>query len=80
MTKTDYIKAEAIIAITYPANGQAFTTSSTRVSGTIYYTIAQSKVEVRAGIMGSSIGKHLMDSSFYEPLSRIEQYHGKSYR
>ena len=48
-TKTDYIKAEAIIAITYPANGQAFTTSSTRVSGTIYYTIAQSKVEVRVG-------------------------------
>ena len=47
-TKTDYIKAEAIIAITYPANGQAFTTSSTRVSGTIY-TIAQSKVEVRVG-------------------------------
>ena len=48
-TRTDYIKAEAIIAITYPANGQAFTTSSIRVSGTIYYTLAVSKVEVRVG-------------------------------
>ncbi|NJD52460.1 MAG: PGF-pre-PGF domain-containing protein [Candidatus Methanoperedens sp.] len=54
-TRTDYINAtikdtiKPVITITYPSNGQAFTTSSIRVSGTIDNTTEVSKVEVKVG-------------------------------